>query len=52
MQNIKNEKFIFDNAVFSNFARIKRLELIFYLSNNIITTREVIKEVEIFEVFA
>lgn len=46
MNRIKNEKFIFDNAVFSNFARIKKLELIFYLSKKIFTTREVIHEIK------
>lgn len=46
MNRIKNEKLIFDNAVFSNFARIKKLELIFCLSRKIFTTREVIYEIK------
>jgi len=46
MNQSKNEKFVFDNAVFSNFARIKKLELIFYLSKKVFTTREVIDEIK------
>lgn len=46
MNQLKNEKFVFDNAVLSNFARIKKLELIFYLSKKIFTTREVIDKIK------
>lgn len=45
MKNLKNEKLIFNTAVLSNFARIKKLELIFYLAQKIYTTKEVIEEV-------
>ncbi len=40
-----NKKLVFDNAVLSNFARINKLELLFYLSKELITTKEVIEEV-------
>lgn len=46
MKKISHEKFVFDNATFSNFARIEKLELIFYISKNIYTTKEVIEEVK------
>lgn len=46
MKRISDEKFIFDNAILSNFARINRLELIFYISEDIFTTKEVIGEVK------
>lgn len=46
MKNLINEKLVFDNAVLSNFARINKLELLFYLSKELITTREVIEEVK------
>ena len=39
-----NKKLIFDNAVLSNFARINKLELLFFLSQELFTTREVIEE--------
>ena len=45
MEKISHNKFVFDNATFSNFARIKKLELIFYISKNIYTTKEVIEEI-------
>jgi len=44
MKNLDNEKLVFNNATFSNFARIGKLELIFYISKNIYTTKEVIAE--------
>lgn len=46
MKKISDEKLIFDNATFSNFARIEKLELIFHISKNIYTTKEVIQEVK------
>lgn len=46
MKQISGEKLVFDNATFSNFARIKKLELIFYISQNIYTSREVIEEIK------
>lgn len=45
MNDLKEQQLIFDNAVFSNFAKIGRLDLIFLLSDNIFTTQEVIEEV-------
>lgn len=45
MKNLKNDKFIFDNVVLSNFARIEMTELIFSVSRNVYTTREIIEEV-------
>lgn len=44
MKKFDNEKLVFNNATFSNFARIEKLELIFYISKNIYTTKEVIAE--------
>ena len=41
-----NKKLVFDNAVLSNFARINKLELLFHLSKELITTKEVIEEVK------
>jgi predicted nucleic acid-binding protein len=46
MKKISNRKLIFNNATFSNFARIEKLELIFNISQNIYTTREVIEEIK------
>ena len=46
MKNLKNEKLVFNNALLSNFARIKKLELIFHLSDGLYTVREVIEEVK------
>ncbi|MCK5211320.1 hypothetical protein KAJ89_01335 [Candidatus Parcubacteria bacterium] len=46
MKNLINKKLVFDNAVLSNFARINKLELLFYLSKELITTKEVIEEVK------
>lgn len=45
MNDLKEQQLIFDNAVFSNFAKIGRLDLIFLLSDNIYTTQEVIEEI-------
>jgi len=46
MAKIYKRKLIFDNAVFSNFSRINKLELIYHLSSHIITTKEVVEEVK------
>lgn len=46
MKNLKNEKLVFNNALLSNFARIKKLELIFYLSEWLYTTQEVVEEIK------
>lgn len=46
MKKLNNEKLVFNNATFSNFARIEKLELIFYISKNIYTTKEVVEEVK------
>lgn len=46
MKNLKNEKLVFNNAVLSNFTRIRKLELIFYLSDELYTVKEVIEEVK------
>lgn len=45
MTNLNHEKFIFDNSTFSNFARIEKLELIFHLTKNLYTTKEVVEEI-------
>lgn len=45
MNDLNKQQLIFDNSVFSNFSRIGRTDLIFLLSNNIFTTREVINEI-------
>lgn len=44
MKKIHDKKFIFNNATFSNFARIEKIELIFHISKNIYTTKEVVGE--------
>lgn len=44
MKCIENETLIFDNNVLSNFARVKRVDLILRLPCNIMTTREVLDE--------
>ncbi len=46
MEILINKKLVFDNAVLSNFARINKLELLFHLSKELITTKEVIEEVK------
>lgn len=46
MKNLGNEKLIFDNAVLSNFARINRLDLLLKLPCELITTKEVISEIQ------
>lgn len=45
MKKISDEKLVFDNATFSNFARIKKLELIFCISQNIYTAKEIVEEI-------
>lgn len=46
MKRLKNERLIFDNAVLSNFARIQRLDLLLKLPCELITTKEVIMEIQ------
>ena len=46
MEILINKKLVFDNAVLSNFARINKLELLSYLSKELITSKEVIEEVK------
>lgn len=43
---MNDEELLFDTTVFSNFARIEKLELLWKFSQKISTTREVISEVE------
>lgn len=45
MPNLNHEKFIFDNSTFSNFTRVEKLDLIFRITKNIYTTKEVIEEI-------
>lgn len=45
MAKIIKKKLIFDNAVFSNFSRIEKLDLLYHLSNHIYTTKDVLAEV-------
>jgi len=43
---MNDEELFYDTSVLSNFARIERLELLWKYSQNVLTTREVILEVE------
>lgn len=43
---LKNEKFLIDNGVFSNFARISRFNYLFHFSKKLYITEEVLEEIE------
>lgn len=43
---MRDEELFVDTSVFSNFASIEKLDLLWKFSNNIFTTREVISEIE------